>query len=403
LTGFFIVPLLLIGLALAPMPAVAGSSGQLCIKEKVGGNPPCTANDVRVGSMTLISGEPTCEPGQDYTGTFEALIESGPDRYDIGLWVNESGGEALSDPDGTCYRDYLPPPLSANACDQSVGPYFNGEASEPGDTCGDVYAQNTTPCGPIPTCDFVNGPTSNCTGPCTGGGGGTCLFTTRTFTATITCADSDNNGQADAGTCTSWDNQVDDNCTSELGTDPGTGSKCSCDTVPIVGLFTGCTTNEECDDGNACTDDVCTIEGNVGTCTNPPVANSTPCEDGNFCTSETGVPGTADHCFDGVCTGITVSCPGDQCNDGVCDEDLDQCIVVPKADSTPCDDGDACTSETGTEGGADHCFGGVCTGVPVDCSALDDQCNDGVCNAGTGACEAAPKRGRQRLYLGDGC
>ena len=61
-----------------------------------------------------------------------------------------------------------------------------------------------------------------------------------------------------------------------------------------------------------------------------------------------------------------------------------------QADSTPCEDGDACTSETGTAQTPDHCESGVCTGIPVDCSALDDQFNDGVCNAATGACERVP-------------
>jgi hypothetical protein len=37
------------------------------------------------------------------------------------------------------------------------------------------------------------------------------------------------------------------------------------------------------------------------------------------------------------------------------------------ADSTPCEDGDVCTSETGEPQTPDHCFGGVCTGIPVDC------------------------------------
>jgi len=36
----------------------------------------------------------------------------------------------------------------------------------------------------------------------------------------------------------------------------------------------------------------------------------------------------------------------DQCNTGVCNAGT--CETVPKADSTPCEDGDFCTSETGT-------------------------------------------------------
>ena len=62
-------------------------------------------------------------------------------------------------------------------------------------------------------------------------------------------------------------------------------------------------------------------------------------------------------------------------------------VVYPLAPSCTegqaCDDGNACTT-------GDTCTGGACAGTPTDCSGLDDQCNTGVCNAGTGACEAQP-------------
>ena len=124
-------------------------------------------------------------------------------------------------------------------------------------------------------------------------------------------------------------------------------------------------------------------------------------------TSETGTAQTPDHCESGVCTGVPVDCSGedDQCNDGVCNVSTGACEPIPKADSTPCEDGDVCTSETGAEGTPDHCETGVCTGIPVDCSAEDDQCNVGVCNARSGACEPDPScdfdtlRGRGLLYI----
>ncbi|MDH3786104.1 MAG: hypothetical protein OEV00_12360, partial [Acidobacteriota bacterium] len=120
--------------------------------------------------------------------------------------------------------------------------------------------------------------------------------------------------------------------------------------------------------------------------------DSTPCEDGNVCTSETGTAQTPDHCEAGVCTGGPVDCSGedDQCNVGVCNAGSGACEADPVADSTPCEDGDNCTSETGTAQTPDHCETGVCTGIPVDCSAEDDQCNTGVCDVATGACEDDP-------------
>src|SRR5436190_14875673 len=105
--------LLLAGaLIAAATPASAQSSGNLCITQKVGGNPPCTANDVRIGTMQLIAGPASCDPSDPtpFAVTLRATIESGPDRYDIGLWLNTLGASALSDPSGAhCYRDYLHP------------------------------------------------------------------------------------------------------------------------------------------------------------------------------------------------------------------------------------------------------------------------------------------------------
>jgi len=75
--------------------------------------------------------------------------------------------------------------------------------------------------------------------------------------------------------------------------------------------------------------------------------------------------------------------------DGDCD-DLDPCTLdvcrgnlceYAPADLAPCDDGDACTDN-------DLCQSGACEGEPVDCSAQDDECNVGQCNAADGTCES---------------
>jgi hypothetical protein len=79
--------------------------------------------------------------------------------------------------------------------------------------------------------------------------------------------------------------------------------------------------------------------------------------------------------------------PGDQCKDNICDEDNDKCKAVPKAASTPCQDGLYCTSFGGKPGDADHCDGyGNCVGDPVDCSGLDGGCRFGVCDEKTDSC-----------------
>src|SRR5207249_2329967 len=83
---------------------LAQSSGNACIKERIGGNPPCTANDVRIGRMDVQGTPPQCVVGTSIVVPLKATIESGPDRWDIGLWVNQAGHSALSDPLGNnCY------------------------------------------------------------------------------------------------------------------------------------------------------------------------------------------------------------------------------------------------------------------------------------------------------------
>ena len=214
--------LLAIAIAMAA-PAFAQSSNNACVVQEVGGNPPCTANDVRIGHMQLVAGPSMCDPNDPtpFPVTIEATIESGPDRYDIGLWFNTAGNSAKDDPSGNnCYRDYLHPVDGQTTCQQQGGPYYNAD----GDNCGDVYAQNTNPCG------------NAVTAGCTGGQGGTCLFSTFQFTAMVTCTDSNADNVVDTGTCTSWDNMPDGFCNNELDTDPGTGSKCNCETIDIVGL-----------------------------------------------------------------------------------------------------------------------------------------------------------------------
>jgi len=152
----------------------------------------------------------------------------------------------------------------------------------------------------------------------------------------------------------------------------------------------------------------------LGNCLVNEAANGTPCDDGLFCTQ-----GTA--CSSGACTGGTptdcadlLTCTTDTCNEGTdqCDHSLDpnQCLIAgvcqPEgvlnpvntceicdsatdpnnwtvlADTTACNDGDACTG-TGRPGiGIDTCTGGVCSGT------LDPECND-QCDFAVTAIEGA--------------
>ncbi|MEZ4459166.1 MAG: hypothetical protein R3E66_05475 [bacterium] len=83
------------------------------------------------------------------------------------------------------------------------------------------------------------------------------------------------------------------------------------------------------------------------------------------------------------CANVDCSALDDACHQGVCNATTGQCDAQPVADGTTCDDGDLCST-------TDVCTAGVCAGAAVDCTSSSDQCNTGVCNPATGACEAQP-------------
>ncbi len=105
-------------------------------------------------------------------------------------------------------------------------------------------------------------------------------------------------------------------------------------------------------------------------------SNQVPCDDGDPCT-------TCDSTDGGPCEGIPVDCShlDSDCGTGVCNANTGDCEVVPANEGGACNDSDACTTD-------DVCLAGVCTGLPIDCSQLDDTCNTGACNPSTGSCEA---------------
>ena len=183
---------------------------------------------------------------------------------------------------------------------------------------------------------------------------------------------------------------------------------------PLLTPCLPCTGDAECNDGNLCTDDSCSL---TGRCTNPP--NTSPCEDGNACTTpdfcsfgtclsgpprdcsdgksctadtcdplsgceNPPIPGPCedgnactegDLCSAGVCvSGSALECDdGNSCTDDTCDVALG-CIQTPN--SASCDDVDACTT-------GDICSDSSCVGTPLDCDDGDvcttDSCTAGVC------------------------
>ena len=180
--------------------------------------------------------------------------------------------------------------------------------------------------------------------------------------------------------------------------DPATGS-CS---DPEAPGGTPCNDGDLCTQTDTCQSGVCTGTNPVvcvpldqchvagtcnpatGVCSNPNAANGTSCNDGLVCTDP-------DTCTDGVCGGSSITCDDmiactvDTCVEPTgCNFDTSGCACTGDPD---CDDGNPCN-------GVETCNLGNFTcqsGTPTDCSSLDDQCNIGVCNSSTGACEAQPR------------
>ena len=116
---------------------------------------------------------------------------------------------------------------------------------------------------------------------------------------------------------------------------------------------------KSCDDGNACTDDLCDPKAG---CSH--TSNTIPCDDGNACTVD-------DLCGNSLCKGTGKVCnDSNPCTEDTCDQ-ASGCTYVNLI--KPCSDGNECTAN-------DMCGGGVC--VPGAIVAGDDgnDCTDDVCN-----------------------
>jgi hypothetical protein len=137
---------------------------------------------------------------------------------------------------------------------------------------------------------------------------------------------------------------------------------------------TGCqASGTVCDDGNACTSDVCLANGE---CEHGPVN----CDDGNSCTTD--LCDAATGCLtipagNATCDDRNDCTTADTCRDRKCEG-----TPVPGccAAAEDCDDSDPCT--------VDACTGNACSNRPRDC-ALADRCLAGFCDA-NGECQSAP-------------
>ncbi|MHC5109551.1 MAG: hypothetical protein ACYTHJ_06695 [Planctomycetota bacterium] len=140
--------------------------------------------------------------------------------------------------------------------------------------------------------------------------------------------------------CTQNDTCSNGVCTGGTQRDCDDGSACTidicdndeamCEYVPVEDC---CITNDDCDDGNDCTVNVC-ADGN---CVNPPLPTGTSC--GNDADTACS---NADTCV------------------------LGECMPNHLEDGTTCDDGDSCTM-------TDRCVSGLCLGLPDPVCATESE------------------------------
>lgn len=307
-------------------------------------NPVCTAGDVRIAQINLVSGPASCVAGTTIQVQLQATtVATSNQRYDVGYFIALNGNSAKT---GDCYHDYLPPPLST-ATTGAMSPYYDGD----GDQCGDIKKG-------INTIRNIGADVSmNPNAP--------------PVILNLLCQDNSGNGTVDVSACTSWDNNTKGTCMSVADAYPGTPSKCDCGVYELnIQVQTGCQSANDCEDNNPCTNHACVNHQ----CIYTDKPSGSPCNDGNLCNTNDQCDGS------GQCIGTPVVCTGDICqNAGACDPLTGLCINPDKPDGTKCDNGDPCTVN-------DKCLAGECEGTPVVCNTPGiceenpGQCINGTCN-----------------------
>jgi hypothetical protein len=192
--------------------------------------------------------------------------------------------------------------------------------------------------------------------------------------------------------------------------------------TPITTVDNCLACGAKCDDGNACTDNICDP---VAGCVTSNVANGVACGSSGTC-----VDGACSDCVPGgSCAADTECCDDELCCNGTCVaksaflDDVNNCGVCgtvcesspcqtaicvegicqsePIADGETCDDGNPCTVD-------DHCMAGACMGNPVpngDACGEGGTCSDGICvecESG-GACSADTDCCAEEICCNDVC
>ncbi|MBI2378589.1 MAG: hypothetical protein HYV07_31610 [Deltaproteobacteria bacterium] len=193
-------------------------------------------------------------------------------------------------------------------------------------------------------------------------------------------ANSDGRGDVCPGPCGS-DADCDDR-------DACTSNVCGIDGVCVTEHIVGCCEREvDCEDGDACTADAC---GPGGVCERSAITaccnRDSDCHDGAACTADQ-CDRSAHTCLarpiSGCCSTDSDCADSNACTSSSCDVATGECRVAPVADCCvsdgDCGDGDTCTT--------DRCVLGTCTNSALPGCCVDDaSCADGAYCNGAEAC-----------------
>ena len=198
-----------------------------------GQNLTCTANDVQLANVINVNiiDDGCAFPGD--TVTFDAdyeILLTAQERHDIGLYLAEDGGDALS---GTCEIATLPLITDLDGTGDELGGIDNGGKT------GACTGDNTQPCNEDTDCEVAGG-SCEALGPeiqdsCGDIDNAPNPILTTINNLTIACIDNDFDGFVDLPNCTSWRQPgANELCLSPLYAFPGAPSKCRCDIINIT-------------------------------------------------------------------------------------------------------------------------------------------------------------------------
>ena len=347
----------------------------------------CNGLDDNCNGVTDDRAEPTCSDGDACTKDFGAggsCVHPSVNDCGDGLCADECAETSANCPvdchicpDGVCQPGESPKTCASDCCGSC------GDGKCVGYECGEdkvggpkhCPADCGTACG-NQLCDKGESP-STCAADCAKQVGGNhvcepgdggpmkCPQDCAPSCGNCTCEKGESPGECplDCGFC------GDEICSLCAGLSESP-AKCAvdCPVLPACKFWPGL-----CDDGSACTADVC-MDGKG--CVHPAVQGGA-CDDGNGCTQ-------GDSCGnDGVCKGKGLDCnDGNLCTADSCD--ASGCLYAPVGGQYPwtattaaCDDNNVCTT-------GDVCGKGNCVGTKISCADNNPCTIDGVCIQGSG-------------------